>query len=52
MTEPTAQLFELRITATGEVRDADGNLISQEPIEATAILTEAEARALVEGHGS
>jgi hypothetical protein len=47
MGEPT-QLYELRITATGEVRDADGNLISTEPIEATTTVTEAEARAYIE----
>jgi hypothetical protein len=34
--------YELKITATGIVRDADGNIVSQEPVEATAILTEAE----------
>lgn len=37
------QLYELRIVATGEVRDAEGNLISREPIEATAVLTEEQA---------
>jgi hypothetical protein len=35
--------YELRITATGEVRDEHGNLLNQEPIEATRILTETEA---------
>lgn len=49
---PETQMFELKITATGEVRDADGNLISQQPIEATALLTEAEAAAYLEGHTS
>lgn len=39
-------LFELVLKATGEVRDADGNLISAEPVEATFILTEAELTAL------
>lgn len=48
MSEP-GQLFQLLITATGEVRDADGNLVSQEPVEAVALLTEDEARAFVEG---
>jgi hypothetical protein len=42
------QLFEIRIVATGEVRDKDGNLISQQPIEAVHIATEAEARAIIE----
>ena len=32
-------LFEVVITAEGEVRDADGNLISSEPIEARMRLT-------------
>lgn len=39
-------MFEVVVTATGEVRDVDGNLISSEPIEATLTVTEAEARAL------
>jgi hypothetical protein len=34
------------VTATGEVRDADGNLISAEPIEATMTVTRAQAIAL------
>lgn len=42
----TGQMYELVITAMGEVRDADGNLISSEPVEATLTVTEAEARAL------
>ena len=40
------QLYELRIQAQGEVRDADGNLISSEPVEATTVIDEAQARAL------
>lgn len=43
-----ADLYELRITATGEVRDGDGNLISQEPVEATVTLTEDQAREFIE----
>lgn len=35
-------LFEVKITAIGEVRDAEGNLISAEPVEYTAHLTEQE----------
>lgn len=35
----TGQLFEIVIRATGEVRDADGNLISSEPIESRMTLT-------------
>ena len=40
------ELFELKITAQGEVRDADGNLISSEPVEATCVITAAEYRAI------
>lgn len=43
----TGQLYEVLVTATGEVRDADGNLISTEPIEARMVVTEDEARALM-----
>lgn len=46
------QLYEMKITATGEVRDAAGNLLSSEPVEATAVLTEAEVRAFTEGEPS
>ncbi len=42
------QLYEVVITATGVVRDADGNVISQEPIEARVLVTEAQARDLTE----
>ncbi|MBT9255368.1 hypothetical protein KMZ30_07255 [Phycicoccus sp. KQZ13P-1] len=34
--------FEVRVTATGEVRDADGALISSTPVEAVLHLTEQE----------
>lgn len=40
------QVYELVLKATGEVRDADGNLISTEPVEATFHVTEAELAAL------
>lgn len=44
--EPTpsdgVQRYEVKIVATGEVHDAAGNLVSQGPVEATAILTEDE----------
>jgi hypothetical protein len=43
------QMFQLKIAAVGEVRDADGNLISAEPVEATINVTESELRALTEG---
>ena len=52
----TSQLFQVRIAATAEVRDADGNLVSTEPVEATMTVTEDEARriqaALNEGEAS
>lgn len=44
-----SQMYELKITATGEVRDADGNLISAEPIEATIVVTEEEMLTLTQG---
>jgi len=44
----TPELYELRIVATGEVRDADGNLISAEPVEARAVLTEEQVKALTQ----
>lgn len=44
----TEQKFEIKVTAIGEVRDKDGNLISSEPIEMTQIVTESELRAMQE----
>lgn len=41
--------YEVKIAAVGEVRDADGNLISSEPVEATLNLTADELRTLTEG---
>jgi hypothetical protein len=41
-----SQMFEVVIKATGEVRDAEGNLISSTPIESTIYMTEAEVAAL------
>lgn len=35
-------LFEVKITATGEVRDKDGNLLNVVPIEKTQIFTAQE----------
>lgn len=43
------QLFEVVITATAEVHDADGNLISSTPIEATTTMTADEVAALTQG---
>jgi len=36
----------MTITATGEVRDADGNLLNVEPIETTVTVTEEQAAAI------
>lgn len=43
-----AQNYQLTIRAEGEVRDKDGNLISTEPIEGQTVLTEEQARELIE----
>jgi hypothetical protein len=40
----TEQKFEVTITAIGEVRDAEGNLIETVPIKTTRIVTESELR--------
>ena len=45
--ELDGQKYEITFTATGEVRDAEGNLLNQEPIKATAVLTEEQAKALM-----
>jgi hypothetical protein len=55
MTEPTTpptQLYELKITASGMVHDADGNLLSGDvPVEFDTItVTEDQARAILEGN--
>lgn len=39
------QMFDVTITATGEVRDAEGNLVSTEPVEATMRVTAEELAA-------
>ena len=44
------QMYELRITASGEVRDADGNLLSSEPVESTVVVDEETARKILEGN--
>lgn len=43
-----SQLYELRIQATGEVRDADGNLVEQIPVDQTVVLTEDQVRSLAQ----
>jgi hypothetical protein len=44
-----SQMYEVVITATGEVRDADGNLISSEPVEARMTMTEEQVKSMIEG---
>jgi hypothetical protein len=41
-------VFEIKIVAIGEVRDAEGNLIESVPIEGTRQVTESELKALLE----
>lgn len=41
----TEQLYQMVVTATAEVRDADGNLISQSPVELTRTVTADERAA-------
>lgn len=43
-----SQLYELHVTAVGEVRDADGNLISTQPIDTTITVTADQLAALTE----
>lgn len=43
--------FEVKITAVGEVRDKDGNLISSTPVEINKTMTESELRAFNERTG-
>lgn len=46
------QRFEVVLTAVGEVRDAEGNLIESVPIEHRQIVTAAELAALTSGDPS
>ena len=48
----TDMKFEVKISATAEVRDKDGNLKSSEPVEMTTTMTEAQLRAFTEGEQS
>ena len=41
------QLYEMQIHATGEVRDAEGNLIAVDPVTGTAVVTEQQARDII-----
>lgn len=44
-----SQMYEVVVTAVGEVRDADGNLISSEPVEARMELTAEQVAELTKG---
>jgi hypothetical protein len=46
------ELYAMTITATGEVRDADGNLVSQQDITETITLTAEQLQELIEGETS
>lgn len=48
----TGLTFAVKITAIGEVRDKDGNLVSAEPVEFNQTMTEQELRAFTEGERS
>lgn len=41
-----SQMYELAVSGTGEVRDAEGNLISTEVVESKIQVTEAQLREL------
>jgi len=43
---PDGQLFKLSFYAEGELRDKDGNLISNEPISSEVIVSEDQAQAI------
>jgi hypothetical protein len=40
----SALTFQVKITAIGEVRDKDGNLLSAEPVEFNQTMTEQQLR--------
>ena len=42
------QNYKMVIRAEGEVRDKDGNLIPTEPLEGQTVLTEEQAKRLLE----
>jgi hypothetical protein len=45
---PDGQRYMLTIHAEGELRDKDGNLISNEPLTGSREVSEAEAQAIAE----
>lgn len=42
----TEQMYQMVVTASGEVRDADGNLLSSEPVEFRHEVPESHLRAM------
>lgn len=42
-------MFQVKITAIGEVRDIDGNVLSAEPVEFNQTMTADQIAALTEG---
>jgi hypothetical protein len=44
-----SQMFDVVVTAQGEVRDSDGALVSSEPLTATVTMTAEQVRELIEG---
>lgn len=42
------QMYKIEITAVGEVRDKDGNLLSAEPITSEIVVSESQLRELQE----
>ena len=49
---PEAVKFEMTVTATGVVHDADGNVVASDvPVVSTVQLTEDDARALLRDAG-
>lgn len=45
---PNEQMYVLKVFATGEVRDADGNLLEEVPLESEQIIDAETARSLAE----
>ncbi len=47
MMDNNVHFYEMTVTAAGEVRDVDGNLISAGPVTATAVVTAEQAARLL-----
>lgn len=46
MSAPDGQLYRMSISASGEVRDKDGNLLNEVPIEGEVVVTSEQAAAI------